>query len=147
MRLDHIAPVQKRHLPVRLHPDLVARVRRDDVQRRDVQAEFARLGEFAEAGAEGEEIGARDAGREVGEGKAHVVDARGVEAEDVSVVGGGGGRGVGAGGGGWCDEVGERAAGVVGEFGEEGLRLGFGEGTHDGGRFVTGGGLAGCCTC
>jgi hypothetical protein len=30
MRLEHIAPVQERHLTVRLDPHLVARVRRDD---------------------------------------------------------------------------------------------------------------------
>ncbi len=89
MRLDHIPAVQERHLPVRLHPHLVAGVRRNDVQRRDVQSELARLGELAEAGAEREEVRARDTGGEVGEGEAHVVDARGVQAEDVSVVGGG----------------------------------------------------------
>lgn len=103
MRLHHISPVQKRHLPVRLHPHLVARVRRNDVQRRDVQAELARLRELAQAGAEREEVRARDAGGEVGEREPDVVDAGGVEAEDVSV---GGRGGIGARGrGGGCDEV------------------------------------------
>lgn len=40
-------------------------------------------------------------------------------------------RGVGGGGGGGFDEVVEGAASVVGEFGEEGLGLCFGEGAHD----------------
>lgn len=100
-----------------------------------MQSELARLRELAETGAEGEEVGARDGGREVGEGEAHVVDAGSVEAEDVAVVGRGGGGGVGGGGGGGSggrDEVGEGAAGVGGEFGEEGAGFGFGEGAHGG---------------
>lgn len=44
-----------------------------------------------------------------------------------------GGRGrvvIAVGGRGRGDEVGEGAAGVIGEFGEEGLRLGLGERSH-----------------
>lgn len=89
-----------------------------------MQPELARFGEFAQARAEGEQVGARDRGREVGEREPQVVDAGGVEAEDVAVLGGGGGSGRGG------DEVGEGAAGVVCEFGEEGLGFGFGEGAH-----------------
>lgn len=126
VRLDHITAVQEWHFAISLNPHLVPRVRRDHVQRRDVQPELARLGELAQAGAEREEIGSRDRGREVGEREGHVVDARGVQAEDMA----GGVRGGRVGGRG--DQVGEGAAGVVCEFGEEGLRFGFGERTHCG---------------
>lgn len=128
MGLEHMAPVQKRHLAVRLHPHLVARVRRDHVQCRHVQTELACPGELAETGAEREEIRARDRGGEVGERKPDVVDARGVQAEDVSVEGGGGGGGGVRGR--RVNEVVEGPAGVVGEFGEESLRFGFSEGAH-----------------
>jgi hypothetical protein len=75
MRLEHIAAVQERHLAVLLDPHLVASMRRDDAQRGDVKPEFARLCEFSEADAEGEEIVARDAGGEVGDGFPDIVDA------------------------------------------------------------------------
>ena len=125
MRLDYIPPIQKWHLPVRLHPHLVSCVRRNHIQRRNIQSEFPRFRKLAQTGAEGEEVWASDAGGEVGEGEPEVVDAGGVEAEDVAVVLDGG---IGGGG---RDEVGEGAAGVVCEFGEEGLGFGFGEGAHD----------------
>ena len=55
-----------------------------------------------------------------------------MQAEDGAVgFGGGGGGGRGEGG---RDEVVQRAAGVVGEFGEEGPRFGLGEGAHGRGR-------------
>jgi hypothetical protein len=73
VRLEHVAAVQERHLAVGLDPHLVARVRRDDGQRGYVEAEFPCLGEFSEAQAEGEQVVARDRGREVGEGFAHIV--------------------------------------------------------------------------
>lgn len=76
MRLEHISAVQERHLAVRLDPHLVPCVRRNDAQRGDVEAEFSGLGELSEADAEGEEVVARNGGREVGEGFADVVDAR-----------------------------------------------------------------------
>lgn len=133
--LDHVAPVQERHLAVGLDPHLVARVRGDHVQRRHVQPEFARLGELAQAGAEREEIGPRDRGGEVGERERHVVDARSVQTEDVSggrrrVVAAAAAAAGGVRGGGRSDEVGEGAAGVIGKFGEERFRLGFGERSH-----------------
>ena len=52
MRLEHIIPVQKRHLPIRLHPNFVLCVRGDMIQRRDMQLELARLCKFAQASAE-----------------------------------------------------------------------------------------------
>ena len=85
MRLDHIPPVQERHFPVRLDPHLVARVRGDDLQCRDVQPELARLGELAQAGPQREQVRARDRRRQVGEREPHVVHARGVESEDGAV--------------------------------------------------------------
>lgn len=56
VRLDDVAAVQEGHLAVGFHPDLVARVLGQDGQRGDVQAELARLGELAEADAEGDEL-------------------------------------------------------------------------------------------
>lgn len=129
MGLDHITSIQKGHLAVGLDPHLVARVRGDHVQRRYVKTEFARLRELAQTCAEREEVRPRDRGGKVGERKRHVVDARSVQAKDMS---GGRGRGIVGGGGGWgrSDEVGQGAAGVVGELGEESLRLGLGERSH-----------------
>jgi len=74
MRLEHITAVQKRHLAVLLDPHLVSCVRCDDAQRGNMEAEFARLGEFTQADSEGEEVVARDRCGEVGEGFANVVD-------------------------------------------------------------------------
>ena len=74
VRLDDVGPVQERLRAVVLDPDLVARALGDDGQRRDVQAELARLGHLAEAGAQAEERVAADAGGEVGEGELDVVD-------------------------------------------------------------------------
>lgn len=54
--LDDVAAVQEGHFAVGLHPDLVPGVLGEDGQRGDVQAEFARLGELAEADAEGDEL-------------------------------------------------------------------------------------------
>lgn len=54
--LDDVAAVQEGHLAVGLDPDLVARVLGQDRQRGDVQPELARLGELAEADAEGDEL-------------------------------------------------------------------------------------------
>ena len=98
--LDHITAVQERHLAVGLDPHLVARVRGDHVQRCHVQPKFARLGEFAQACAEREKVGPGDGGGEIGEHERHIVDARSMQAEDVSggvavaaASAGGGGRG------------------------------------------------------
>ena len=74
MRLEHIAAVEKRHLAILLDPHLVPRVRRNDAQRCDVEAELAGFCEFSEADAQGEQVVARDARGEVGEGFADVVD-------------------------------------------------------------------------
>ena len=145
-----MAAVGEGALAVGLDPHLVARVRRHHVQRRDVQPELARLGELADAGAQRQEVLARYRGGQVGDVQRHVVHTRVVQAEDVLLVGGwqvrfrfrfglrggaagagSGGRGsVGGGGVAWVqaaarrgDEVGEGAACVGGELGEEGARL------------------------
>lgn len=52
----------------------MARAGRDDGQRRDVQAEFARLGHLPQAGAQAKKGVAADARGEVGEGELDVVD-------------------------------------------------------------------------
>ena len=141
VRLQHVAAVQEGHLALRLDPDARARVRRDHVQRRHVQAEGAGLGEAAEAGAERGQLGARHVGGQVGQRERHVVDARAVQPEHVlpvllgvREVGRGGG---GGGGGGGRDERGEGAARVGGELGEDGVRLGLGERSHGRGMGVT----------
>ena len=62
VRLDNIASVQERHLTVCLDPHLVSRVRRNNIQRCDVQPELASLCELAKAGAQREKCVARDGG-------------------------------------------------------------------------------------
>ena len=104
MRPQHIAPIAEGHFPVRLYPDLVPRVRGYDIQRRDVKAEFARLGELADAGAQGEEVGPRDGGGEVGDGEGAVVDSGVVKAEDGLGLRLGLGRGGGGSSGGRGDD-------------------------------------------
>lgn len=54
--LDNVAAVQKGHLAVGFHPNLVPGVLGQNGQRGNVQAEFARLGELAEADAERDEL-------------------------------------------------------------------------------------------
>jgi len=49
MRLDNIASVEKRHLSIRLDPDLVSCMRRNDIESSDVDSELARLRELADA--------------------------------------------------------------------------------------------------
>lgn len=86
MRFQHIAAVQERHLAILLHPHLVPRVRRNDAQRCDVETEFPGFCEFSEADSQGEQVVARDACGEVGEGFTDVVDA-GALVENVSNLG------------------------------------------------------------
>lgn len=74
MRLEYIAAIQEGHLAILLDPHLIARVRRNDAQRRDVEAEFTGFCEFSEADAQGEQVVARDTCGEVGERFADVVD-------------------------------------------------------------------------
>ncbi len=59
---------------------------RDIVERSDLQAEFAALGEFAKAGAEGAEIVTRNVGCATHGRLADVVDAIAVQSKAVIVV-------------------------------------------------------------
>ena len=81
-----IASIQKRLRTVLLDPDLVSRILGENWQRSDVQSELARLGQLAKAGSETQELVARDARGDVGDGQAHVVDAGMVETENVAVA-------------------------------------------------------------
>ena len=81
-----VRPVQERLGAVLLDPDLVAGAGGDDGQGGDVQAELARLGHLADAGAQAQQGVAADAGGEVGDGELDEVDARVVQAEDVAVA-------------------------------------------------------------
>jgi hypothetical protein len=47
VRLDNMSPVQEWHLPIGLHPDLIACVFRKDGKSGDVEAEFSSLCELA----------------------------------------------------------------------------------------------------
>lgn len=80
--------------------------------------------QHTEADTDAEKLIAGDAGRQVGDGEAHIVDTVLDHAEDVTV---GLGAVVERG-----DEVLQRAAHVAGQLVEEGLGLFFGEGTHFG---------------
>jgi len=73
--LDDIASVQKGHFPVWFDPDLVSRVRGYDVKSSDVDAELARLGEFANAGSKREEVVSGDTGGKVCNGLFDIVDS------------------------------------------------------------------------
>lgn len=85
MRLDDVPSIQERHLSVRLYPDLIPSMRRNDVQRGDMQPKLARLCELAQAGPEREQVVARDRGGEIGEGFANVVDAAMLDTKDVAI--------------------------------------------------------------
>lgn len=90
---------------------------RQDGQSSDVQPELARLAELAQTRPQGQEVVARDGAGHVGEGEPDVVDAVPDQAEDVAVgVGGVVERG---------DQVLERGACVVCQFGKQGLRFLF----------------------
>lgn len=71
---------------VLLDPDLVTGALGKNGEGGDVEAEFTRLCELSQAGAEGEEGVAGDGGGEVGDGELDVVDAGVVEPEDVAVA-------------------------------------------------------------
>ena len=56
MRLDNMTTVQKRHLSVRLHPDLISCVFCEDRKRSDVQSELSGLGELPQTGAQRQQL-------------------------------------------------------------------------------------------
>lgn len=117
MRLDNIPTVHERHLSILLDPDLIPRMRRNHIQRSDVDAKLPRLGVLANTDPEGEEVRARDRSRQIGYRQTKIVDSTPVKTENIAVVG----RGiVGAG-----DQGVEGTSGVVGQLGEQSLRLFF----------------------
>lgn len=90
--LGHVGAIEERHHTVLLDPHLVARMGSEDIQSRKLDSELSGLGELSDAGSEGEEVGARDAGCEVRQGKSQVVYSAAVETENIAVVGIFGGR-------------------------------------------------------
>lgn len=159
VRLDKVPAVQERHLAVLLDPHLVPRVRRNHLQRRDVQPELARLGELAHARPQREQVVPRDRRREIGQGELYVVHARAVQTENVAVI--------------LAlllllagvaaavllrrhDDVIQRPAGVIGELGEKRVRFLVRESAHGWIVCVSGDnvvherwrfGILSCCCC
>lgn len=115
MRLDNIPPVHEWHLTIRLDPHLVSRMRRNHLQRRDVNAKLPGLGELAHADPQRQEVAPGNRSGQIGYRQAKIVDATAVKTEDITVIGGGivGTR----------DQGVEGAAGVVGQFSKEGFGL------------------------
>lgn len=69
-----------------LDPDLVPAVLGQNGERRDVQLNFARLGDLAQAGSHGQQLVARDRGGQVRYGEEDVVDAVLLDTKDVLVA-------------------------------------------------------------
>lgn len=78
--------IQERHLAILLDPQLISSMRRNDIQRSDVQPELAGLRELADTSTEREELMARYRCSVVGYGFTDVVDSRLMETEDMSIV-------------------------------------------------------------
>lgn len=73
--LDNVTTVQEGHLSVGLDPDLCAGMRSDDVQGSDVKAEFASLGQLADAVSKAQQVVSGYRGGQVCHILAHVVDS------------------------------------------------------------------------
>jgi len=87
MGLHDMVSVEIGHLAIRLDPHLELCMLSDMVEGGDVQLELSGLlGELAEAGADGEELVARDGGGETGDRFADVVDSVALQTKDVWVV-------------------------------------------------------------
>lgn len=56
MRLDDMPSIQERHLSIRLDPDLVARVLRENWKCGDVKSELSGLGEFTQASSQRQQL-------------------------------------------------------------------------------------------
>lgn len=122
VRLDDVSTVHKRHLAVGLDPHLVPRVRRNRLQRRDVDPELPGLGELADADSEREEVCAGDRSRQIGYRQAKIVDSTPMQTEDIAVVG----RGIV----GRCDQGIQGTSCVVCQLGEQRLGLFLSELAH-----------------
>lgn len=81
-----LSPARVQKVPkVRNETHLVLGVATEDVEAGDVQAELFRFGEFAEADAQGDQVGAGDGDGLADHFFADVVDAGAVETEDVGL--------------------------------------------------------------
>lgn len=112
MGLGHVGAIEERHHTVLLDPHLVARMRSEDIQSRKLDSELSGLGELSDAGSEGEEVGARNAGCEVRQRKSQVVYSAAVKTENIAVVGIFGARRR-------CDQVVKTPSSVVGQLFEQ----------------------------
>ena len=74
-------------------------MRRNDIEGRDVQPELARLGELADAGAQGQQVVSCDRCRQVRYRLAYVIDSAVMQTEDMSFCD------LSAGFVGWSDEA------------------------------------------
>lgn len=108
VRLDDISTVQEWHFAIRLNPDLVPRMWRNDIKRCDVDPEFPSFGELSDAGTEGQEIGTSDRSREIRYRFSDIVYAGVLDAKNMSFS-----RSVTAVRRGGSDEVIERPSSVV----------------------------------
>ena len=73
--LDDVTTVEEGHLSVRLDPDLCASMRSDNVQSGDVKAEFASLGQLADAVSKAQQVVSGYRRGQVCHVLAHVVDS------------------------------------------------------------------------
>lgn len=117
MGLHNIVPIQKRHLSVRLHPDLILRMLSDMVERSNVELELPSFGKLSKTCPEGEEIIAGDRCSKLRNGLADVVNTVALDTEAVRIVGA-------------VNQVGDVAANVVCQLLKETLSFNVGEGTH-----------------
>jgi hypothetical protein len=73
--LDNVTTVQKGHLSVGLDPDLCASMRSNDVQSGNVKAEFASLGQLADAVSKTQQVVSGYRGGQVSHVLTHIVDS------------------------------------------------------------------------
>lgn len=112
MSLDHVPSIEERHLSIRLDPELVPGIWRNNGKAGDVQPELASLGELANHGSDGQKVRSGNRHGQVGQLQRHVVYSVSMESEDKSL------RLILS----RCDEVIERATSVVRQLGEDCIR-------------------------
>jgi hypothetical protein len=122
--LDNVTTVQEGHFSIGLDPDLCASMRSDDVQSGNVKAEFASLGQLADAVSKTQQVVSGYRGGQVGHVLAHVVDSGFLNTEDesrrFSILSG---SRVG-------QQIRKRLSGVIGELLENRLGFSFCKRTH-----------------
>lgn len=79
-----MVPVEKRHLRSGFQPNLVLRVRGQEVERHDRKVEAPSVGVLPDAGSEGDKVFAGDVGGSLHERLAYVEDSVPLEAEAVA---------------------------------------------------------------